>query len=267
MCRSMLGIGGLALGSLLSSQLAAAELNVESRLAAGVSYYNLDLDGAIVVGDDSLDDVDYSDWLYVVGGGLTFAYDRFFIDLYGQYSFNGNGEVDLDIVVGDVAIDDLAQDVEFNRIETALTVGYRVTDQFAAFVGFRYADVNFDSGSSLGAVAADFSTDFNQKGPFVGASYVVPAPVLKGAFVVNAAVAYLDGDLESELDVSAPFDDVVFDADGDAIGINAGASWVTSLTNEINLSIGADVSLFNFDDETDVDESITRLRTELRYSF
>jgi hypothetical protein len=151
-----------------------------------------------------------------------------------------------------------------------LTLGYRVTDHFAAFVGFRYADVNFDGAGSLGAVAADFSTDFNQKGPFVGASYVVPKPILQGALVANAAVAYLDGELENELDVSAPLNDVAFDIKGDAIGVNAGASWVTALTNQLKLAIGADVSQYSFkddDDETDFDELITRLRTELRYNF
>ena len=270
MSRSTPWIVGLLLGSLLSSPLPAAELSVEPRLTAGVSYYDLDLDGEIVVGSDSVDDVEFSDWLYLVGGGLTFAYDRFFVDLYGQYSFDGEDEIDLDVVAGGIAVDDLAQDVEFDRIETALTVGYRVTNNFAAFAGFRYADVNFDGTGSLGAVSADFSTDFNQKGPFVGASYVVPKPILGGAFVANAAVAYLDGELENELDVSAPLDDVAFDIEGDAIGFNAGASWVTSLTNQLKLSIGADVARYSFkddDDETDFDELITRLRTELRYSF
>jgi len=89
-------------------------------------------------------------------------------------------------------------------------------------------------------------------------------------FVANVAVAYLDGELENRLDVSAPLDDVAFDIDGDAIGFNAGASWVKPLTKRLKLVIGADVSRYSFkddDDETDFDELITRLRTELRYSF
>lgn len=253
-----------------ATPLAAAELTVEPRLAAGASYYDLDLDGEINVGSDSVDNVEFSDWLYLVGGGVTFSYDRFFVDLYGQYSFDGEDDLNLDIAAGGIVVNDLAQDVDFDRIETALTVGYRVTDQFATFVGFRYADVNFDGSGSLGAVDADFSTDFNQKGPFVGVGYVVPKTILNGTFVANAAVTYLDGKLENKLDVSAPLNDVEFDINGDAIGINAGISWVKPLTNELKLVIGADVSRYGFkddDDETDFDEVITRLRTELRYSF
>jgi len=155
----------------LATPLAAAELSLEPRLAAGASHYNLDLDGEIVVGSDSVDNVEFSDWLYLVGGGLTFSYDRYFVDLYGQYSFDGNDDIDLDIIAGGVAVDDLSQDVDFDRIEMALTAGYRVTDQLAAFVGFRYADVDFDGSGSLGTVDADFSTDFKQKGPFVGVGY------------------------------------------------------------------------------------------------
>lgn len=254
----------------LATPLAAAEQKMEPRLAVGASYYDLDLDGEIVVGSDSVDNVEFSDWLYLVGGGLTFSYDRFFVDLYGQYSFDGDDDINLEVVAGGVAVDNLAQDVEFDRVETALTVGYRITDQFATFVGFRYADVEFDGSGSLGAVDADFSTDFNQKGPFIGAGYAVPKTIFNGAFVANAAVAYLDGKLENKLDVSAPLNDVEFDINGDAIGINVGANWVTPLTSKLKLVIGADVSRYSFkddDDETDFDELITRLRTELRYSF
>ncbi len=257
------------LAMLLATPVAAAELTVEPRLAAGASYYDLDLDGEVVVDNNTVDNVDFSDWMYLVGGGLTFSYDRVFVDLYGQYSFDGDTDVNLDIVAGGVAVDNLAQDVEFDRVETTLTAGYRITDQFAAFVGFRYADVTFDGTGSLGAVDADFSTDFNQQGPFIGAGYVVPKTFFNGAFVANAAVAYLDGDLKNQLAADG-LQDVEFDVDGDAIGINAGASWVTPLTSQLKLVVGADISRYSFQDnsdETDFDETITRLRTELRYSF
>ena len=55
--------------------------------------------------------------------------------------------------------------MEFDRVETALTVGYRITDQFSTFFGFRYADVDFDGSGSLGAVDADFSTEMKPTPP------------------------------------------------------------------------------------------------------
>jgi hypothetical protein len=254
---------------LLATPSVAAELTVEPRLAAGVSYYELDIDGEVVAGNNSVDNIEFSDWMYLVGGGLTLSYDRVFVDLYGQYSFDGDDDLDLDVVAGGLSAN-LAQDVEFDRVETALTVGYRITDQLATFVGYRYADVNFDGSGSLGVVSADFSTDFKQKGPFIGAGYVIPKTIFGGVFVANAAVAYLDGDLENRLDTSVQVDNVEFDINGDAIGINAGASWVTPLTDQLKLVLGADVAQYSFkddDDRTDFDELITRFRTELRYSF
>lgn len=270
MDRSLSWISGFVLGSLLATPLAAAELTVEPRLTAGISFYNLDLDDELVVDNDVVDDVEYSDLLYVFGGGLTFVVNRFFVDVYGQYSFDGDENLDLDVVAGGAAINGLAQDVDFERVETALTVGYRVTDQFATFIGFRYADVDFDGSGLINNVNADFSTEFSQKGPFIGASYVVPKPIFRGSVVVNAAVAYLDGDLEAELSSDALADEVNFDVDGDAVGVNAGINWVAPLTNRLKLAIGADVSQYSFkddDNETDFDELITRLRTEIRYSF
>ncbi len=270
--RRLMRYMGMAAVTVMSSTapLAAAQLTTEPRLVAGLSHYNLDLDDEIVVGGDSVNNIEYSDWLYLIGGGLTFSYERFFVDVYGQYSFNGEDSLNIDAVVGGVAVNNLAQDIDFDRIETALTVGYRVTDRIATFVGFRYADVDFEGSGSIGAATADFSTDFKQKGPFLGVGYVVPEAISNSAFVVNAAVAYLDGDLKNKLEADAPLADTEFDINGDAIGVNAGASWVKPLTKQLKLVIGADVSWYRFqdnEDQTDFDELVTRLRTELRYGF
>ncbi len=74
----------------LAAPLAAAELLLEPRFAAGASCYNLDLDGEITVGSDSVDNVEFSDWLYLIGGGLTFSYDRFFVALWQALSRAGS---------------------------------------------------------------------------------------------------------------------------------------------------------------------------------
>jgi len=264
-------VGALsALIMLLATPSAAADLTVEPRFAAGFSFYNLDLDGAVVVGDDSVDNIEFSDFLYLVGGGLTISKNRFFVDLYGQYSFAGEDELDLDAVVGGVNANNVVQDVDFDRIETAVTLGYRVTDQFATFVGFRYADANFDGSGSLGAVSVDLSTTLNHLGPFIGVGYVVPKTIFNGSFVGNAALAYLDGELENDIESNALVNDASFDVDGAAIGYNVGLSWVAPLTNQLKLVLGADVAQYNFEDDdnqTDFDELIARFRTELRYSF
>ena len=263
---------GLAVALLLGAitMEAAAETIIEPRLSGGTSYYELDLDGTIVVGDDSVDGVKFDDWLYFVGGGVTVSVDRFFIDVSGQYSFDGDEDLSLDVEAGGDAISDLDQDVDFDRFEAAIALGYRITDHFSGYVGYRYADVDFDGSGSLGGIGVDFSTDFEQHGPLIGASYVIPKTILNGALVINAAVTYLDGDLENELDADAGIDDVKFDIDGDAFGFNGGISWATPISDRAKFVLGGDVSSYQFDDdgdETDFDELIARLRAEVRYSF
>lgn len=260
----------LAIPVLISTPALAADVRIEPRLSTGVSYYNLDLDGRVVVGEDSVDDIEFSDWLLFIGGGATIAIDRFFIDFSGQYSFSGEDELGLDVESGGVAVDNLAQDVDFDRLETAVTVGYRITDRFAGYVGYRYADVDFDGSGSLGGVGVDFSTDFEQRGPLIGASYIIPKTILNGALVANAAVTFLDGELENALDAPAPIGDVAFDIEGDAVGVNGGLSWATPLSDRLRLVIGGDVSSYSFKDdgdETDFEELIARVRAEVRYSF
>lgn len=268
--RQFAGLALVCSTLVLMAGSANADISIEPRLSAGVSYYNLDLDGQIVVGDDSVDDIEFHDWLFFVGGGTTFSANRFFLDLSGQYSFNGKDDLDLDVVSGGIAVDNLAQDVDFDRIEAAISIGYRVTDQFAAYIGYRYADVDFDGSGSLGGVGVDFSTDFKQNGPLIGASYAIPKTILNGALVANGAITFLDGDLENKLDAPAPLEDIAFDIDGDAVGLNGGLSWTRPLGEGLRLVVGGDVSSYRFkddDDETDFDELIARLRAELRYSF
>ncbi len=268
------GVGKIAVLGALSSFAAmsanAGEISIEPRLSSGVSYYNLDLDGQVIVAEDSIDDIEFNDWLLFIGGGTTISYDRFFIDLSGQYSFSGEDDVGLDVVSGGLAVDNLNQEVDFDRLETAIAIGYRITDQFAAYVGYRYADVEFDGAGSLGGIGVDFSIDFQQNGPLIGASYVIPKTVLNGALVANGAITFLEGDLDNKLDVPAPLDDIDFDIEGDAVGLNAGVSWATPLSDRLKLVVGGDVSSYRFkddDDQTDFDELIARLRAELRYSF
>lgn len=268
------GVGRIAMLGALSSFAAmptnASEISIEPRLSSGVSYYNLDLDGRVIVAEDSIDDIEFNDLLLFIGGGTTISYDRFFIDLSGQYSFSGEDDVNLDVVSGGLAVDNLTQEVDFDRLETAIAIGYRVTDQFAAYVGYRYADVEFDGAGSLDGIGIDFSIEFQQYGPLIGASYVIPKTILNGALVANGAITFLEGDLDNELDVPAPLDDIAFDIEGDAVGLNAGVSWATPLSNRLKLVVGGDISSYRFkddDDETDFDELIARLRAELRYSF
>lgn len=260
---------GIAVGVMIGAAAdgRSAELVIEPRISTGISSYDLDVDDLVSATGEDVFGVDFNDTLIFAGGGLTFNYDRFFVDFSGQYSFDGEDDLDA-VLVADGAALGLIQDVEFDRIEALATLGYRVTNEFAAFIGVRYAEVAFDGSGTLGGVNTDFTTTLTQVGPVLGAGYVVPNALFGGALVVNGALTYLDGKLENKVDTNAPFEDADIDVNGTAFGLNGGVSWAKPLFQGLRLVLGADFSRYSFDDdEADFDETITRLRTELRYSF
>ncbi len=266
-----LTIGAVACSVWLAGTAAtAAEWQIEPRLSTGVAYYNLDVTGAFVVRGDRVEGVEFSDLLYLFGGGATISRGRFFVDLAGQYAFGGNDNLDVPVESANPAVDSLIQEVDFDRVETLFSVGYRLTNELAAFGGFRYANVTFNGDGTLGPIPADFDTRFQQYGPFIGAGYAFPVPSLNSSLVLNGAVAYLRGRLNNELDPLVPASNIKFTTEGDAVGLNGGASWVAKLSNQINLVVGADVSRYDFNDDadlTDFNETVARLRAEVRYRF
>ena len=263
---------GIAFISMIGASASAwsKEIVIEPRFSTGLSAYDLDVDNLLSADGDDVLGVDFSDTLVFVGGGLTLNYERFFIDFSGQYSFDGEDDLNAAIVLDDGTSIALDQDVDFDRFESLATAGYRVTNDLAAFIGIRYAEVNFNGSGTLGGVDTDFSTTLTQIGPVLGAGYASPKPLLGGTLVVNTALTYLDGDLNNEVDTNAPFEDSDINVDGTSLGLNGGISWARSIIDDLRLIFGVDFSRYSFDDkddEADFDEIITRLRTEVRYSF
>lgn len=245
-------------------------LQLEPRLATGLSYYELELDGDIEANGAVVNGVKFNDYLYLAGVGLTAKYGKMFFDVYGQASLDGNEDISLDIDSPNQSIQGISQDVDFDRYEVLATLGYQFTNRFALFAGYKYADVEFDGNGSLSGVSAEFTTDFEQHGGFVGSGYALPAGVLDSVFVFNTAVSYLFGNVDNKFAARPLVDSIDFEIDGKAIGFNGGVNWVAPITDQLKLVIGADASRYSFDDDknnTDFDETIARFRSELRYSF
>lgn len=240
------------------ASLQADQIRVQPRISLGTSFYNLTVNDADT-GAGVVDKIELDDFFYVAGGGVSIAQGRYFVDLAGQYSFAGDQAIDVDAVDGDNAIN-LVQDFDFDRIETNLTFGYQVSEQVAVFLGFRYADVNFDGQGNIDGVAADTEIEFIQYGPFAGGAYAFPTRILGGAFVANGALTVLKGDLTADIDGNEQ------DLNGNALGVNAGLSWSRPINDKFSLSLGADTTAY-FGLVEDNEEFINRIRAELRYSF
>lgn len=158
-----------------------------------------------------------------------------------------------------------AFEAELDRTEWAVSAGYGFTDHLAIYAGYREADTDFElpvsgtfeqfglaviepppalvgvippmgvSLSSSGNFSNHTEIEFEQQGPFVGATFGLPisAWILEGLLTFNAAVAFLDGDVTIGITNSSfttngvrmPLPSSVTTVSGDTVGLSLGTSW------------------------------------------
>jgi hypothetical protein len=218
---------------LIVPQLVSAfEVTVQPRMKTGVMYYEYKQDAfqspprdAQGLFPNTSSDLEYKDWLPFVGGGVSFFFDRFFVDFSIQHAFNGSDSDKFRnsnfLTAGDfiptdtVLTTDTNQDADIKRTEGAISLGYRVTDNIALFAGWLKAKTKFDTDLKgdidtfqtnnlvpipflSGTFKGDLDQKFKYDGPFVGANLSMPIQIgfLEGAVSGNASVAFLDGKVE-----------------------------------------------------------------------
>ena len=255
-----------ALGAILPAYLvfapttaSALDLSVQPRVNTGAMYYELDVEDTFAV-DDTLP---------FVGGGATAFIDRFYVDLYAQGAFSGND--DLQEVQGRPQPPGLT--IDWDRAEYSAAVGYSITDNWSVFAGYRRSDMEFDF-SDTNTTFFDYEND----GPFVGATYGLPITVnkwLDGTLAVNLAVARFDGEITSPgaggLNVT-----------GDTVGVTSGVVWIGNLleasgsgpfANGLNYTVGVDGYSYNFDQDNfqgeadEISETVVRGSVGLSVPF
>lgn len=171
---------------------------------------------------------EYNDNLSFIGLGGTLFFKRLFLDLSGQYAFDGHDSE----TVGFGAYETLSNDeenqymntcyfstepvydVRFERSELAVSLGYAVGSRTSLFAGYKWASTDFDAtyegtyssvlynsdpdldGTAGGRVWGDAEFKFKYEGPFIGAVQgweFSPCRWINGVFTVNLALAYLQG--------------------------------------------------------------------------
>ncbi len=298
--------------------------------------------GEVFLGADALvvrsvSEFEISGVLPIVGVGGTFFVERFFVDVYAAHAFEVSdtensrrqqAESILDVPPGggfsassNISETNTRHDVDFDRTEWQVSAGYAFTDHFAVYAGYKRATTDFDQDvlgdvtlesfnpnsaiRATGTVSFDVETEFEQDGPFVGATYGVPVDlwIFKGLVSANVAVAFLDGEVENRtsdqmfnLEIrdtdnnGAPFQDSFAEPnirsklEGDAVGLSLGISWRGATpVKGLSYSLGVQAHKYEFDgdkatsqvagsverriDEVDFDETAIYFRSGLSYLF
>jgi hypothetical protein len=223
---------------------AAGPFSVQPRLDIGVMAYSFESEAVSSTsltepvafnngGNATQEAFEYNDNLIFVGAGGTFFLKRLFLDLSGQYAFDGQDSETAgisgfqmtsydDSVYPHFLASDPVYDARFDRMELAASLGYAIGSRTSLFAGYKWTRTHFDtsyegtysailyaSGSDLGdedikyggRMWGDAEYDFEYQGPFIGVVQgwdIRPYRWFQGVFTANLALAYLQSKLVVE---------------------------------------------------------------------
>ncbi len=236
------------------------------------------------------------DSLLFVGIGASAFFGNFFVDLSFQKSNEGEDDhnqsifgVEENVFGSDLDNPFISEEVstrEFEREELSLSLGYVVTDRLGIFAGYRQNNTDFrDSGGRVESsvfrptVPISLVTDFEfeQKGLFVGATYVWPFETdswFNGALSIDLGVAFLDGDqrIKNTETVTINGSTNVYDFDyaGEAIGLNLGLAWAGPLTERLSYAFGVDGYDYSYEgtgESSDFTDRMFRYSLSIAYAI
>lgn len=318
-------VSSLCLAALCASDQASAlnlggvEVGIQPRVEAGLLYYEYQQDPVAVPqlsipnvqldGNFSQEKLRLKDTMPTISGGLTIFADRFFLDLSALTTLS-DGEDSDTFEASQFGIGQGVSffrtreslEVDFDRDEYAISLGYSVTEQLAVFAGYKWAKTDFQGSSngsfsllsSLGFGEGTFTVDqdfeLEHDGPFVGVNYgfEVNAGFLEGALSFNFAAAFLEGDTNSNSQggqltltsvngeplpspVVEEFEGTEIANEGETIGLTFGIGWrgftpVENLTYAINVT-GYKYDFDGEDESADFNESALAFKLGVGYAF
>ena len=179
-----------------------------------------------------------------------------------------------------------------SRKDLDLTLGYRMTKNWALFVGFKYGktemtfiprdiDEEENEDPEQNTIDAESTNEsYSQKGPFIGVSYSWQFEKA-GSLSVSLAYASLDAtnnfsantDEEEEEDELTEFDDLTGQVKGDTNGFSYGVSWTMPLSSNLLFQARFKINDYQQDIVVEgerfegIDETFTTLHVGLAYVF
>jgi hypothetical protein len=281
---------------LFLKQAQATEFRFYPRIETGVMRYSikhsalanatLSFPGQSSGANKTRKTIEFSDDMNVVGGGATFFINQFYIDMSGQYAFEGSDRAHVMYSTYEEVPDNLTSyltnryvhDVEFDHKDKAIAVGYAVSRSFSVFAGYKWDNRDFDSTSDgdifhfypedniflKSLIQQEMQTRFKYEGPFIGATQgweIDTLQYLKGLLSVKLALALLNSkytiDQKNTMTLligtevySVESWDYHAESKGDSWGFSLGMGWRgnTPIRN-LSYSIQIDGYRYNFESD------------------
>ncbi|MDH5445102.1 MAG: hypothetical protein OEY52_06055 [Gammaproteobacteria bacterium] len=216
--------------------LAQDDSLIRARATLGWSSYELTLTGR---GSNSPDaKSDYP----TVGGGLSYAKDKFYIDT--TYAVSLDARHDWEGYEG-----------KFKREDTTFTVGYLLENNWSAFAGYKWGKSKFSQDNLPG-----YSLSFEVFGWYVGGSKVIPMQQ-KGSLVLSVAVASMKGEI---------YDTDTLDDTGEAVGTSYSIGYSLPLQKKSGLQFRSYYQKYKyskFATVVDIEEDIFGLDASFYLNF
>lgn len=271
----------------------AAEVEFHPRLETGVMFYSMELSarsktiqtipGESYGQSSGQEKVEFCDTIGFVGGGITFFTGRIFVDLSGQWTFDGSDRslaASYEYTEGDLnhfASVESEYRGRFDRTDQAIATGYAVTEKLSIFGGYKWAVVdldtcfdgpatllNIDNWVASGRYSGSGHDRFRYEGLFIGmmhGSQIAGPGFLHGLISVKLGAAYLQSKLNRNETGTMTFDRLDGweiepmtattvenkEVKGDTVGLTLGVDWrgATPIRN-LSYSLGVSGYRYNF---------------------
>ena len=124
--------------------------------------------------------------------------------------------------------------LDFSRIDTTLTFGYRLNQSFSIFAGYTKGANEFTE-TSVNTVLVVKEINYTEKGPFAGVAYTSTFGD-KGTLGLSLGYAKLDGELKIVTHGGPAKPDQI--SKGDNTGLSYSVTWSGPLTGSMNYRAG-----------------------------
>jgi hypothetical protein len=228
----------------VSAPAVARSVGFHPRLEMGTMQYEFESEAfsrtiPLFPRNTTLSEYKYEDVMPFVSAGMTIFVNRVFVDVSGQYAFDGNDSDQLtrstytitrfdpetNFLSSEYYADSRRNDTSFDRRDFAVSLGYALSGSLSIFAGYKQVATQFtektDGMYSYTVWDGDNSAEnidytygrlwgvgrfkFEYSGPFIGfikGWTFDDTYFLKGIITANVALAFLEGKLTTRHDVS-----------------------------------------------------------------